>query len=407
MTTTCDILIIGGGVIGVTVALELKRRRPADRIILLDKEPATGAHASGRNSGVLHAGFYYSADSLKAKFCRDGNRELRAYIRAKNLPLNECGKLVVAQDEAQLSGLDELARRGERNGVPVELISLERARQIEPRVKTAGRALWSPSTASADPRQVIAALVDDARAAGIDVRLGTAYERAYPGRIDTSGGPITAGYVVNCAGLYADRIAKDFGFCQDFVILPFKGLYLYSSEPAGRLKTNIYPVPDLKYPFLGVHYTVTVDGHMKIGPTAMPAFWREHYDGFENFSFRELWEVCTRELGLFLWAGFDFRGLAVQEMKKISRTYLAKQAAHLIEGVDPKDYVEWGRPGIRAQLLDVRKRTLVMDFALEGDAKSFHVLNAVSPAWTCSLPFARHVCDALAQAGGPSRTVAD
>lgn len=397
----CDILVIGGGVIGITVALELKRRRPADRIILLDKEPAAGAHASGRNSGVLHAGFYYSADSLKAKFCREGNRELRTYIQAKGLPLHECGKLVVAQDESQLAGLDELSRRGERNGVAVEMVSLERARQIEPRVKTAGRALWSPSTASADPRVVIAALAEDARAAGIDVRMGTAYQRTYPGRIETSGGPISAGYVVNCAGLYADRIARDFGFSQRYVILPFKGLYLYSSEPAGRLKTNIYPVPDLKYPFLGVHYTVTVDGHIKIGPTALPAFWRENYVGLENFSLRELWEVCTRELGLFMWAGFDFRGLALQEMRKISRKYLVNQASRLIEGVELKDYVEWGRPGIRAQLLDTAKRTLVMDFVLEGDARSFHVLNAVSPAWTCSLPFARHVCDELAKAGGP------
>ena len=398
---TCDILVIGGGVIGLTLALELKRRRPGDRIILLDKEPAVGAHASGRNSGVLHAGFYYSADSLKARFCREGNRELRAYIQAKGLPLRQCGKLVVAQDESQLAALDELARRGERNGVAVDMITLDRARQIEPRVKTAGRALWSPSTASADPLLVIAALADDARAAGIDLRLATAYQRAYPGRIETSGGPLSAGYVVNCAGLHADRIARDFGFSKQFVILPFKGLYLYSSEPAGRLQTNIYPVPDLKNPFLGVHYTVTVDGHIKIGPTALPAFWREQYAGLANFSWRDLWEVCTRELGLLLWAGFDFRGLAWQEVQKISRRYLVSQAARLLDGVTASDYVAWGRPGIRAQLLDTSTRTLVMDFALEGDARSFHVLNAVSPAWTCSLPFARHVCDHLARAGGP------
>lgn len=400
--TTCDILVIGGGVIGITIALELRKRRPADRIVLIDKEPAAGAHASGRNSGVLHAGFYYSADSLKARFCRDGNRELRAYIKAKGLPLRECGKLVVAQDESQLASLDELARRGERNGVPVEMMTLEQARRIEPRVKTAGRALWSPSTASADPRQVIAAMADDARAAGIDVRMGTAYQCIRPDGVETSAGSISAGYVVNCAGLYADRIARDFGFSKGYVILPFKGLYLYSSEPAERLRTNIYPVPDLKYPFLGVHYTVTVDGHIKIGPTALPAFWRENYEGLANFSFRELWEICTRELGLFMWAGFDFRGLAMQEMRKISRKYLVSQAAKLIDGVEVKDYAEWGRPGIRAQLLDTAKRTLVMDFALEGDATSFHVLNAVSPAWTCSLPFARHVCDELAKGGGPS-----
>jgi len=401
MITTCDILIIGGGIIGITVALELKRRRPNDRIVLIDKEPAVGAHASGRNSGVLHAGFYYSADSLKARFCREGNRDLRAYIKGKGLPIRECGKLVVAQDESQLSGLEELARRGERNGVPVELLTLEQARQIEPRVLTVGRALWSPSTASADPQTVIDAMVIDARAAGIEVRLGVAYTKKIDGMVETSEGQLSAGYILNCAGLYADRIARDFGFSQGHVILPFKGLYLYSSEPVGGLRTNIYPVPDLKFPFLGVHYTVTVDGHVKIGPTALPAFWREHYQGLGNFSFAEMWDVCTRELGLFMWAGFDFRGLALQEMRKISRGYLVKQAAKLITEVQVGDYREWGRPGIRAQLLDTRKRTLVMDFMLEGDSRSFHVLNAVSPAWTCSLPFARHVCNEMAKVGGP------
>jgi len=401
MSDTCDLLIIGGGIIGITLARECRRRQPHARIILLEKEPATGEHASGRNSGVLHAGFYYGADSLKARFCREGNRDLRAYIQAKNLPLNACGKLVVAKDESELPGLEELARRGAANGVEVELIDLDRARAIEPRVKTAGRALWSPTTASADQIQVIAALTADARADGIDIRTGCAYLGQANNVVRTSAGDIAAGYVINCAGLYADRVAKDFGFCQRYTILPFKGLYLYSSEPVGSLRTNIYPVPDLKFPFLGVHYTVTVDGHAKIGPTAMPAFWREHYGGLANFSLGEMWEVCTRELGLFVHAGFNFRGLAMQELRKIFRSYLVKQASHLLTGVDVRQYTEWGRPGIRAQLLDLESRTLVMDFCLEGNARSFHVLNAVSPAWTCSIPFARHVCDQIAAAGGP------
>ena len=401
MPDSYDLVIVGGGVIGITLALELKRRLPACSIALLEKEAAVGAHASGRNSGVLHSGFYYTADSLKARFCRDGNRELRAYIQAKGLPLRPCGKLVVAKDESELPGLEELARRGAANGVLVEVIDEAAAKRIEPRVKTAGRALWSPTTASADPGTVIAALAIDAEAAGIAVRRGVAYRSRTGSTLHTSQGDIVAGYVVNCAGLYADRIARDYGFCSRYTILPFKGLYLYSSEPAGSLNTNIYPVPDLAYPFLGVHYTVTVDGHLKIGPTALPAFWRENYTGLANFSLRELIEVCSREAGLMLSAGFDFRGLAMQEMRKMFRGYLVAQAGKLLEGVHKRDYVEWGRPGIRAQLLDLQTRTLVMDFCLEGDAGSFHVLNAVSPAWTCSLPFARHVCDEIAKAGGP------
>ena len=398
----CDILIIGGGILGITLARECRRRLPRARIILLEKEPATGEHASGRNSGVLHAGFYYSADSLKARFCRDGNRELRAYILAKGLALNQCGKLVVAQNESELPALEELAHRGARNGVDVEVIDLDRARAIEPRVLTAGRALWSPNTASADQVQVIAALTADARADGIDLRTGCAYLSQADGVVQTSQGAITAGFVLNAAGLYADRVAQDYGFCQQHTILPFKGLYLYSSEAVGSLRTNIYPVPNLAFPFLGVHYTVTVDGHSKIGPTALPAFWRENYQGFDRFNLREMWDICTRELGLCLSAGFDFRGLAMQEMRKMFRTHLVSQASRLISGVRQQDYRTWGRPGIRAQLLDIRTRTLVMDFLLEGDSRSFHVLNAVSPAWTCALPFARHVWDQIAAGGGPA-----
>ena len=311
------------------------------------------------------------------------------------MPLNPCGKLVVAKNHAELSGLDELYRRGQANGVTVELISEAEAKRIEPRAITFERALWSPTTASADPAQVIASLARDAIDAGIILRTGVAYRSGGPGRVVTSAGEITADYIINCAGLYADRVAKDFGFGQRYTILPFKGLYLYSDEPAGALKTNIYPVPDLKFPFLGVHFTVTVDGHTKIGPTAIPAFWREHYTGMDRFDLNELIEVALREASLMVSAGFDFRGLALQEMKKFSPSFLVGQAAQLLRGVHHEDYTRWGKPGIRAQLLDLEKRTLVMDFVVEGDRQSLHVLNAVSPAWTCSMPFATHVVDQI------------
>jgi len=392
---TTDYLIIGAGIIGLTIALEVRQRFPQASITILEKEPAAGEHASGRNSGVLHAGFYYTADSLKARFCRDGNRAMREYCTARNLPLNQCGKLVVTQNHGELVGLDELFRRGRANGVAVELISEADAKRIEPRVKTVERALWSPTTASADPAQVIATLARDAVDAGITLRTGIAYRSGGPGRVITSDGPIDASYVINCAGLYADRVAKDFGFCQHYTILPFKGLYLYSDEPRGALKTHIYPVPDLKFPFLGVHFTVTVDGHSKIGPTAIPAFWREHYTGLERFDLAEMIEITLREASLMVHAGFDFRGLARLEMRKFSPSFLVGEAAKLLTGVHHEDYTRWGRPGIRAQLLDLKKRTLVMDFVVEGDRQSLHVLNAVSPAWTCSMPFAAHVVDQM------------
>jgi L-2-hydroxyglutarate oxidase len=392
-----DVLIIGGGIIGITIARELKLRHPHEHVLVLEKENVVAAHASGRNSGVLHAGFYYSADSLKARFCKEGNQLLRDYCTSHRLPLNACGKLVVAQDASELPGLDLLYERGRANGVKLEMISRAEAQRIEPRVLTHERALWSPTTASADPIIVTTSLAEDAQSLGVEIRRRCAYERCVASakevRIRTSEGEISAGFVINAGGLQADRIARDFGFCQHHTILPFKGLYLYSDESVGRLNTHIYPVPNMQYPFLGVHYTVTVDGHIKIGPTAIPAFWRENYQGFERFDLGECWEVMTREAGLLMHAGFDFRGLALQELKKFSAGYLVRQAAKLIRGVDRAQYHHWGRPGIRAQLLDLRTKTLVMDFLLEGDGRSLHVLNAVSPAWTCSLSFARHVVD--------------
>jgi L-2-hydroxyglutarate oxidase LhgO len=197
--------------------------------------------------------------------------------------------------------------------------------------------------------------------------------------------------LVNAAGLHADSIARQFGFSSNYRIVPFKGLYLYGDEGAHAFRTNIYPVPDLRNPFLGVHFTVTVDGKAKIGPTAIPAFWREQYGGMQGFDFRDCLATLFRELGLLLFAGFEFRRLAVEELLKYNRRHLVNLASGLAEGVRPENYTRWGKPGIRAQLMDVRTRKLEMDFVLEGDDRSFHVLNAVSPGWTCSLPFSAHV----------------
>jgi L-2-hydroxyglutarate oxidase LhgO len=182
---------------------------------------------------------------------------------------------------------------------------------------------------------------------------------------------------------------------EHYRILPFKGVYLYSNEPHGALHTHIYPVPDLRNPFLGVHFTVTADHHIKIGPTAMPAFWREQYEGLSGFSAMEMADILRRQAGLMLFAGFDFRRLAFEELRKYVRSHLVKLATSLLEGVTPENYKEWGRTGIRAQLLDIRSRKLIMDFVFEKDDRSLHILNAVSPGFTCSIPFSRYIVDQI------------
>jgi (S)-2-hydroxyglutarate dehydrogenase len=391
--SSTDFLILGGGIIGLSVARELKRRFPDTDVTLLEKEVACGLHASGRNSGIIHAGFYYSADTLKAKLTRAGNHAMIDYCQAKKIPMKRCGKLVVAKDEDDLPRLDELLRRGFANGVPLESMTEEHAREIEPRVKTHQRAIFSPSTASANPRRVIEEVSKDAKQEGITIRTGVRYLRSRKGVVVTSQESFTAGHVVNAAGLYADKIALDFGFSERYRILPFKGLYLYSDEPPNAFRTNIYPVPDLRNPFLGVHFTVSADGHVKIGPTAIPGLWREQYRGFDNFRFGEFIEVLFREAGLMMSSSFEFQKLAFAEVQKYSRPRLVALASRLARGVRPEHYRRWGEPGIRAQLLDIKNRKLEMDFVIEGDAYSTHLLNAVSPGWTCSIPFAHHVVD--------------
>ena len=393
--TSVDFVVIGGGIVGINVAREIKKRFHGAKVLLIEKEEECARHASGRNSGVLHAGFYYTADSLKAKFTRLGNRLLTEYCEKKKLAIRRCGKLVVAKSAGELPQLDELVRRAQANGVDLSIVTEAKARQIEPRVKTFERALFSPTTSSVDPVEVTLSMKEDAKNEGVEIRTGVSYLRKTEDGVETSAGRYHAGFVVNSAGLYADKIALDFGFSQEYRILPFKGLYLYSDEPEGSFRTHIYPVPDLRNPFLGVHFTITVDGHTKIGPTAIPAFWREQYQGLERFKAGEFLDILLREAGLFLFAGFDFRRLAFEEIQKYSRGKMVALASRLAENVQLKDYTRWGKPGIRAQLVHLKKRKLEMDFVIEGDSKSLHILNAVSPGFTCAIPFSEYVCDKI------------
>ena len=395
-TNIFDFLVIGGGVIGISIARELKSRNPNSGVCILEKEHQCGLHASSRNSGVLHAGFYYTADSLKARFTKEGNQRLTKYCEVKNLALKKCGKLVVAQNESELVWLDELMTRARNNGVPLELITDKESQAIEPRAKTYQKALFSPTTASINPTELVKSLLSDAIQEGVQLKTNTQYiHRVGKSSIKTSNGIFEAKYIINAAGLYADKIGRDFNFSKDYRILPFKGLYLYSNEPLGALNTHIYPVPDLTNPFLGVHFTITSDSKIKIGPTAIPAFWREQYQGWSNFNMPELTEIILRQAGLFLSSNFDFKALAFRELKKYSKPLLVSLATKLAKGVDIKHYRQWGLAGIRAQLLNIRKKELEMDFVLEGDKQSMHILNAISPGLTCALPFADYVCDQI------------
>ncbi|MDE2222926.1 MAG: L-2-hydroxyglutarate oxidase [Candidatus Omnitrophica bacterium] len=388
-----DFIIIGSGIIGLTIALAVKTRKPQSDVLILDKEPGEAYHASGRNSGVLHAGFYYTADSLKARFTVEGNKAMKAYVKARGLKINACGKLVVAQNEHELGQLHELLQRGQRNGSNVRLIDEGEVFDLDPNVKTYSKALYSPDTASIDPQEVCASIKNDLLKLGVEFSYNTKYLSRKDNVLETTQGDFEAGKVINAAGLYADQVARDFGFGLKYTMIPFKGLYLKYTKNKTDVAMNIYPVPNLKNPFLGVHYTKTVGGDIKIGPTAIPAFWRENYNGKSGFSSQEMSEVLFFESKLYLTNAFNFRSLAHEELRKYNKNYFISLALGLVKYVDPKGFTDWSKPGIRAQLLDKQSLKLVQDFVVEGDGKSIHILNAVSPAFTCSLPFSQYVVD--------------
>ncbi len=392
---TPDFLVVGAGIVGLSVARELKGRHPGCTVAVIEKEGGVGRHSSGRNSGVLHAGFYYNADSLKARFARVGNLRMQEFCEAEGLPLLKCGKLVVARNEGELTRLEELFRRGEANGVPLERVTEAEARDLEPRVRTHRFALYSPSTASVEPGTVMARLAQRARGEGIEVRLDAPFLRVSRGRMETGAGEFSPGFVVNAAGIQADRVARAFGFGDGLTMLPFRGMYLEATPEAPPLSLHVYPVPDLRQPFLGLHFTVTAEGKVKLGPTAAPALGRERYTPADGLDAREALEILGWEARLLLRNSFGFRTLAVRETRKLSRAHLVRMGGEMLDGVEERHFRRWGRPGIRAQLFNTRTRMLEMDFVHQGDDRSLHVLNAVSPAFTCAFPFAEYLVDEI------------
>jgi L-2-hydroxyglutarate oxidase len=393
MLRKTDVLIVGGGIMGMAMARKLKELQPHRQIDLIEKEFDVGQHASSRNSGVLHAGFYYSADSLKARLTATGNSRLRDFCAEKGIPINDCGKLVVARNDQEAERLVELERRGKVNGSVVNLISEAEAQKFDPNVKTHRHALYSPRTGTVDPATVCAAMRDDILKKGVRLHLATRYlKRVQDNRVATSIGEFQPELLINCAGLYADKIAREFGKSQKYTIVPFRGRYLEYKGDSSALRTNVYPVPDLRNPFLGVHFTKKTDGTLKIGPTATPSLWREHYGGFERFKFGEFLEIAWIQSRMFWSNSHSFRQLAWEEIKKYNRGYLIRSALELLRGgVEASGFGKYGKSGIRAQLVDKETLQLVQDFVVERDRESLHVLNAVSPGFTCSLAFADYV----------------
>jgi L-2-hydroxyglutarate oxidase LhgO len=389
MPQVVDYAIIGSGVVGVSIGSELLRRNPRRRVVILEKEPSAGLHASGRNSGVIHAGFYYSPDSLKARLTRDGNSQLRDFAKVRGLRIKNTGKVVVAQSAKDVPKIHELYSRGIANGVEVE----------EPLATTHEVALWSPNTGVGDPMEFMNEFTKEFLELGGEISYGTHVINFSANNLETSKGPFHAGHIINASGLYADKIASIFGFGSRYTMLPFLGLYIYAPKLKGTVKRHIYPTPDPRNPFLGVHLTTTVDGSVKVGPTAIPVLSREQYSLTSGFNVREFFEILGTYPKFALSPHHDVISLLRTELPKLSRRVLVRQAKKLAPSIKLEDFTQVGKPGIRAQLFDLKHRKLEMDFVVEGDAHSTHVLNAVSPAWTSCISFSKFVVDQMQEKG--------
>ena len=348
---------------------------------------------------MLHAGFYYTPDSLKSRFTVEGNKLLTDYCLKNNLSINRCGKVVVAKDEKELDSIFELKRRGDTNGVDLELIDEKRLEALEPNARTFDKALYSPTTSVVNPKEVVGHIADTLKSK-INILFNEQFiKRDDTNTVSTNTRKIKFKHLINSAGLYADKIAHQFGIGQKYTLIPFKGLYMEYKD-SNLIRKHIYPVPNLKNPFLGVHFTITISGKVKIGPTAIPAFWRENYEGISRFNLNEFLEVLFYEAKLFFTNAFNFRSLTFEEFKKYYRNYFIQQATHLVKNIDMNKFGNYLTPGIRSQLLDRKEMKLVMDYVVEQGENSTHVLNAVSPAFTSAFSFSKFIVDEVEKAMG-------
>jgi L-2-hydroxyglutarate oxidase len=393
-----EYVVIGGGIVGLSTALNLLDRRPGASVVVLEKEPTLASHQTGHNSGVIHAGIYYAPGSLKAQLCRAGEKATKDFCEAHGIPFETVGKLVVATSELEVSRLRDLRERAGENGIDVEPVSGARLREMEPHV-TGLEALFVPSTGIVDYRLVTQAMADEVRAAGGEVRSGIAVAgiREDHGQVQvlTGHGVLKARHLVACAGLQADRVARMGGLDTDFRIVPFRGEYYeLPASRAGLVKHLIYPVPDPELPFLGVHLSPTIDGRITVGPNAVLGLSREGYRK-TRVSVRDVSDYA-RFPGMWKVARANVRTGAVEVKNSLSRRgYLAECRRYC-----PDLTVDDLRPhpaGIRAQAV-MRDGSLVHDFLLRESPRQLHVANAPSPAATSALPIGAMIAERVLRA---------
>ena len=393
-----DLLIIGAGIVGLATALKVTRRFPQMRLIIVDKETRVAAHQTGHNSGVIHSGLYYKTGSLKARNCDAGAASMKRFCQEHGVVFEECGKLVVATTRDEVPRLEALHQRGAANGVPgLVMLQREQFREIEPHC--AGIcALQVPSTGIVDYTVVAQKYAELIQRSGGELVLGAKVvalrQDSGTNIVETRGGTFRARYVINCAGLYSDTLTRMAGVETNLEIIPFRGEY-YEVRPERRhlVKALIYPVPDPRFPFLGVHFTRRVNGSVEAGPNALLAFRREGYTGappdmqeaMETLRFPGFWKMARKYWRM---------GLAEQYRAWVKSAFVAA-LRKMVPELQESDLAQGGS-GVRAQAVDANGN-LVDDFHFVHSANMIHVCNVPSPAATASLEIAREIVEMMAQ----------
>ena len=391
---TYDVAIVGGGIIGLSTAMQLLERSPRLNVAVVEKESELAQHQTGHNSGVIHSGIYYRPGSWKSRFCVGGKDRLIEFCNQNEIEFEECGKVIVATREDELGRLQDLYERGVANGVPdLEIVEPERLAEIEPH--TSGvRALWAPHTGIIDYVQVARAYAGKTQDAGGDIFTGTAVQAVRLGgdvnALETTRGTVLAHHIINCGGLYADRLARMMGEETDVRIIPFRGEYYKLKDQSGRLvKGLIYPVPDPRFPFLGVHYTRSIHGYVEAGPNAVMAWAREGYRK-SDISIGETAGALTFP-GFWKMTAKHWR-TGIQEMHRSYRkSVFVNDLRKLIPEIQPVD-LERGGSGVRAQAVS-SAGALLDDFHILRGQRALHVLNAPSPGATSSLAIGEYLTD--------------
>ena len=390
-----DYVVVGGGIVGLSTAWTVLEKKPSTRIAVVEKEEHWAVHQTGRNSGVLHSGIYYKPGSLKSKLCREGNRRLLEFCNANGIRHETCGKVIVATTESELPLMGNLYQRGLANGLAVKKLSTGAVTEIEPHVSCLA-GIQVPSTGIVDFVRVCQKLVELIEDRGGELHLGTEVRGLRCDNtgavLETSKGPMTAGWIINCAGLHSDRVAKLGGARPGARIVPFRGEY-YELKPERRflVKNLIYPVPDPQFPFLGVHFTRMIDGSVHAGPNAVLSLKREGYHR-TSFDLRDCLDTMTYG-GFWRLASKHARSGLAEIHRSFSKKAFVRSLQRLIPEVQEEDLVPGGA-GVRAQAIRP-DGTLVDDFMIVTGPNAIHVCNAPSPAATASLEIGRVIAEQI------------